>query len=386
MERSPATIDRRLLDDLLRITNPPTDLLMKGLEQRSGDLRVLVATELRKRKALTATTAERLLDDEDVRVRYEAMMALASNGRGMTADQAKAMLTPKQKNSRGLNIWMMGNDEADADMLLNSYLLDQKTKLPQDALREEANEAILDQLAFLALVRKDPAQFDEALRFAVRDQFKSRFNAVLSHMSEKHNWPDDFVAKIRDLDVHVRRKFTRAGLDQITIDGRAHDLDLVRQVIGSGFVDYSAGDIAYLKRFGDWQDIPAIVASLDRPNARGGGILLSSFTGDRTKEVAQAVYELARNRVADVSSLDLPSSLLTQLIALLPLQRVREIPVSQLAAWLTSQDATLRKAVALKAVSALSKRAIDKLLSEHLGADQFYYNVIYWLDYGVSVP
>jgi hypothetical protein len=281
---------------------------------------------------------------------------------------------------------MMGNDEADADMLLNSYLLDQKTKLPQDALREEANEAILDQLAFLALVRKDPAQFDEALRFAVRDQFKSRFNAVLSHMSEKHNWPDDFVAKIRDLDVHVRRKFTRAGLDQITIDGRAHDLDLVRQVIGSGFVDYSAGDIAYLKRFGDWQDIPAIVASLDRPNARGGGILLSSFTGDRTKEVAQAVYELARNRVADVSSLDLPSSLLTQLIALLPLQRVREIPVSQLAAWLTSQDATLRKAVALKAVSALSKRAIDKLLSEHLGADQFYYNVIYWLDYGVSVP
>jgi hypothetical protein len=386
MERSPATIDRRLLDDLLRITNPPTDLLMKGLEQRSGDLRVLVATELRKRKALTATTAERLLDDEDVRVRYEAMMALASNGRGMTADQAKAMLTPKQKNSRGLNIWMMGNDEADADMLLNSYLLDQKTKLPQDALREEANEAILDQLAFLALVRKDPAQFDEALRFAVRDQFKSRFNAVLSHMSEKHNWPDDFVAKIRDLDVHVRRKFTRAGLDQITIDGRAHDLGLVRQVIGSGFVDYSAGDIAYLKRFGDWQDIPAIVASLDRPNARGGGILLSSFTGDRTKEVAQAVYELARNRVADVSSLDLPSSLLTQLIALLPLQRVREIPVSQLAAWLTSQDATLRKAVALKAVSALSKRAIDKLLSEHLGADQFYYNVIYWLDYGVSVP
>lgn len=167
---------------------------------------------------------------------------------------------------------------------------------------------------------------------------------------------------------------------------RSHDLGLVRQVIGSGFVDYSAGDIAYLKRFGDWQDIPAIVASLDRSNARGGGILHSSFTGDRTKEVAQAVYQLARNRIADVSSIDLPSSLLTQLIALLPLQRVREIPVSQLAAWLTSQDATLRKAVALKAVSALSRRAIDKLLSEHLNANQFYYNVIYWLDYGVSVP
>jgi hypothetical protein len=65
---------------------------------------------------------------------------------------------------------------------------------------------------------------------------------------------------------------------------------------------------------------------------------------------------------------------------------VREIPVSQLAAWFTSQDATLRKAVALKAVSALSRRAIDKLLSEQLNANQFYYNVIYWLDYGVSVP
>lgn len=386
IERSPATIDRRLLDDLLRITNPPTDLLVRGLEQRNGDLRVLVATELRKRKALTATTAERLLNDEDVRVRYEAMMALASQGRGMTAEQAKARLTPKQKTSSGLNIWMMENDKADADMLLDSYLLDQKTKLPEDELREEAKEAVLDQLAFFALVRKDPAQFGEALRIAVRDQFKSRFNAALSQMSEKHNWQDDFVAKIRDLDVHLRRKFTRAGLDQITIDGRAHDLDLVRQVISSGFVDYSVGDIAYLKRFGDWQDITTIAASLDRSNARTGSILLSSTTSDRTKEVAQAIYELARNRIADVNSLDLPSSLLTQLIALLPLQRVREIPVSQLAAWLTSQEANLRKAVALKAVSALSKKVIDNLLSEHLSADQFYYNVIYWLDYGLSVP
>jgi hypothetical protein len=386
MERSPATIDRRLLDDLLRITNPPNDLLMKGLEQRNGDLRVLVATELRKRKALTATTAERLLDDEDVRVRYEAMMALASNGKGMTADQAKARLTPKQKTSHGLNLRIMENNEADADMLLDSYLLDQKTKLPQDELREEANEVIFDQLAFIALVRKDPAQFGEALRFAVRDEFKSRFTSALSHLSEKHNWQDNFVAKIRNLEVHLRREFTRAGLDWITIERRSHDLGLVRQVIGSGFVDYSAGDIAYLKRFGDWQDIPAIVASLDRPNARGVCILHSSFTGDRTKEVAQAIYELARNRIADVSSLELPAYLLTQLIALLPLQRVREIPVSQLAAWFTSQDATLRKAVALKAVSALSRRAIDKLLSEQLNANQFYYNVIYWLDYGVSVP
>ncbi len=267
MERSPATIDKRLLDDLLRITNPPNDLLMKGLEQRNGDLRVLVATELRKRKALTATIAERLLDDEDVRVRYEAMMALASNGKGMTADQAKAMLTPKQKTSHGLNLRIMENDEADADMLLDSYLLDQKTKLPQDELLEEANEAIFDQLAFLALVRKDPEQFDEALRFAVRDEFKSRFTSALSHLSEKHNLQDNFVAKIRNLEVHLRREFTRAGLDQITIERRSHDLGLVRQVIGSGFVDYSAGDIAYLKRFGDWQDIPAIVASLDPPRS-----------------------------------------------------------------------------------------------------------------------
>jgi len=47
----------------------------------------------------------------------------------------------------------------------------------------------------------------------------------------------------------------------------------------------------------------------------------------------------------------------------------------------------VRKAVALKCIRALPKRRVSKLLSDYVSGDQYrYYNVVHWLDFGVSVP
>lgn len=386
LELSPATIDRRLLDDLIRRTTPSTEWLLKGLEQRSSELRVIAAAELRRRKALPASTAEKLLEDESVRVRYEAMMVLATSGRAMSIELAKAKLARKQENSgRGLGLLMIGDSDTHHETLLDSYILDRKLALSDEELTKEADEAIFDQHAFFALARKSPARYGDALRAAIRDQFRARFNMALTRVGERDKWQSDFLDKIRDLDEFLRKKFTRAGLDQVTTASDPSDLELVRQTIRSGFVDYSPGDLNYLKRFGDWQDIPGIVQSLDRPSARAGGTPLASSSASRFALAAEVIYALSKDRVVDLASLDLPPSILCKVLAVLPAQRVREIPVAQLEAWLQSKDANLRKAVALKAISALPKRTVDKMLVHHLSAEQSYYNVIHWLDFGTSV-
>ena len=386
VELSPATIEKQLLKDLVRKANPSTDWLLKGLEQRSSELRAIAAAELRRRKALPASTAEKLLEDDNVRVRFEAMMTLASIGRAMSIELAAKKLARKQENpGRGLGLWMMGDAETHNETLLDSYILGQKVALSDEELNREANAAIFDQHAFFALARKNPAANRNALRAAIRDRFKDRFNRALNLAGERQKWQSDFLDKIRDLDEYLRKKFTRAALDHVTTAADPADLELVRETIGSGFVDYSPGDLEYLKRFGNWEDIPAIVASLDRPIARGGGTLLASLSVNRMALGAEVVYTLSKDRIADLALLDLPSPLLCQVLAILPPQRVREIPVVQLERWLQSKDVNLRKAVALKAISAHSKRTIEKMLMQHLSAEQFYYNVIHWLDFGASV-
>ena len=52
-----------------------------------------------------------------------------------------------------------------------------------------------------------------------------------------------------------------------------------------------------------------------------------------------------------------------------------------------SKNDNVRKASSLKAVKTLTKKRLRVLLDEYVFKDSFrYYNVIHWLDFGVSMP
>ena len=46
----------------------------------------------------------------------------------------------------------------------------------------------------------------------------------------------------------------------------------------------------------------------------------------------------------------------------------------------------MRKLAALKYIRAFPRRWVKDFLDEYMAADQFYYNVIHWFDFGISVP
>ena len=162
----------------------------------------------------------------------------------------------------------------------------------------------------------------------------------------------------------------------------------VRSALKSGFVDYSAADVEYLRRFGEWEDIPLIIEAVERPEAgRNRGILWSALDDSKYRAAARAIYALGRTRLPEVLAMPAPSQLLAHLVAESSDKAFRSLGDASIMLLLRSEAEQVRKSAALKCVRALSKGRVAKLLASYVSGNKFrYYNVVHWLDFGVSTP
>ena len=185
----------------------------------------------------------------------------------------------------------------------------------------------------------------------------------------------------------VRRKPAgQQGLDVIARKANHVDLGLIRDMLRSGYVDYSGTDIEFLRRFGEWIDIPLIVETLTHPEAGRTYSLLSGVNSVKYRAAARAIYALGQGRLREVLAMAMPSSLLSQLIREVSDRSFRDLDDMTVIKLLQSESHAVRKIAAVKSIRAVPKRRISKLLTACLSADQIYYNVIHWLDLGVSAP
>jgi hypothetical protein len=190
---------------------------------------------------------------------------------------------------------------------------------------------------------------------------------------------------LKALEEGLTKQFTRLGLDIICRKGSPQDIGRVREVLKSGFVGYSDVDIEYLRRVGEWDDIPLIVASISRPAP--GLSLLSDYRQERYLLAARAIFHLGRDRVSELLSMPMPSRLLTHLVAELPDKVFRNLADRDITPLLYSEDEKVRKAVSLKCARALPKARVKRLLEQYISSDNTtYYNVVHWLDLATSAP
>ena len=229
----------------------------------------------------------------------------------------------------------------------------------------------------------------EELRRRVDDQYKATFYRALDAMCERYgSGGGDIIEKARSLETFTRKELTRRGLDIICRQAEPGDLGRVRWALKSSFVDYSAADIEYLRRFGEWEDIPLIIEAVERPEAgRNLGILWPWLDDLKYRAAARAIYTLGRARLPEVLAMPAPSQLLSHLVAESSDKACRSLTDSSIVLLLRSEAEQVRKVAALKCVRALSKRRLAKLLASYVSGNQFrYYNVVHWLDFGVSTP
>lgn len=386
-ELQPTSISRDVLTKLFSNEMAlSTEILSRGVEHQNSDVRRIVVELLSARRALPTDLAEQLLNDSDATVRYEALKSLVKNGRIFSNADAKQILEkPSPNTGYGLLSRVAGSA---GEACLIHFRQQKLCSLNDKELEELAYQnPIFNRDPQFVLVKRQFKHRGEDLRKAVDNQFKDEFAKWLNTMAEELKGDSDILQKTRSLEDYIRKDLTRKGLDIICQKGEPQDLGRVREALKSGFVDHSTADVEYLRRFGEWEDIPLIIDSVKRPEALGSQFLLSALDDSKYQTAARAIYALGRTRLHEILAMLAPSQLLTHVIAETSDKTFRGLSDVSIAFLLRSKDDAVRRSTALMCVRSLPKKRVARLLGEYTSGDEYqYYNVIHWLDFGVSTP
>src|SRR5262245_20343459 len=94
-----------------------------------------------------------------------------------------------------------------------------------------------------------------------------------------------------------------------------------------------------------------------------------------------------RNRFGELIDFEMPPQVLLHLVLESSDKAFRSLIDAQISNLLFSKDDGVRKAASLKCVRSLTKRRMSRIFDAYLSADRNrFYNVIFWLDMGISIP
>ena len=368
-----------------------TEVLSQGVGHPSSDVRRIVVKLLRERGALDVQIADQLISDSDAEVRFEALQSLFCGGRQFSDNEAKTILV-KPKVNRPFGLFSLFGPtvatDSEGKAFWNRFREQRMAAMTNHDLEQAArNSSIVDRTAQFALDERRFSKFGNRLRAAVDDHFKAEFAEKLEKMVQQYGSESNLIEKTRTLEDDLRKDFTRKGLDIICRRGDSKDLSRVRNILKSKFVEFTDANIEYLRRFGEWEDISLIISALDQPEIEHTVSLILASGNVKYRTAARSIYSLGRTRLEELLSLEAPSRLLSHLIVESSEMMFRALRDSSITQLFRSEHDTVRKAAALKCILALPKRRLTQLLNNYNSGGVFrYYNVIHWLDLGVSIP
>src|SRR5262249_5466989 len=118
-----------------------------------------------------------------------------------------------------------------------------------------------------------------------------------------------------------------------------------------------------------------------------GAGLLFGLDRDRANTIGSAIYAIAQGRFVDVLKQEMPDRLLSKVISLASDREIASLPDKLILSLFMSESDEVRKTLSVKSIRAISKRRLRRLLERYMRLEERrYYNVIHWLDLGVSLP
>lgn len=364
-----------------------TDILLAGIDHQNSDVRHIVVKLLRTRDALPNNIAEQLLSDTDARIRYESLKYLVDAGHTFSDADAKKIIIKPAPN-KGMGGWSVGSSDPAGEACWTSFRRQRLQLLNAKELEEIANkDPLFDQDPQFILFRCQFKQRGDELRKAVDNQYKIKFAEWVSVMENEMGSDTDIVRRTQSIEDFLRKELTRKGLDVICEKADPNDLKRIRDAINSGFISYSAADMEYLKRFGEWEDIQLIINLFNLTVAGRAGSLLAIPDDSNYKDAAKVIYKLGQTRLDEVLSLKAPNQLISYIVIEATDNIFSKLSNTTINSLLLSDDEVVRRNVAVKCIRSLSKKRLTNILFEYISGDNMrYYNVIHWLDFGVSVP
>jgi hypothetical protein len=119
------------------------------------------------------------------------------------------------------------------------------------------------------------------------------------------------------------------------------------------------------------------------------GLTILTYGADRTDYslIGRVILHLSKGRLTELVAMSVPSRLLVAIVIEIGDSAFRALRDSTIIQLLQSDSELVRKVASLKCVRALPKLRLQLLLRDNMESGTIrFYNVIHWLDFGVSAP
>ena len=351
-----------------------TALLRSGLSLKTKKLRRVIVEELFRRSEISTEESEALLADEDLAIRRLAIDQLTRAGKPLQDERVKSLLT-----SQGGNLVSVRDDEE-----WRSYGRDRLRAMTKATLKRMINdESIFEIDVLLTYLEKDMKKSKSVLKELISSQFKDQYAGKLAALMKVVGSSSDLAVQTKDLESFVTSGHTAKALDLLASRGDAADISVVRAALESKKIGLTEKTSDYLRRFGEWRDIPLIIEALSK-NRRTS--LLTIDSAPVTSSAASTIASLGDHRLRELLKITMPDTLLARVISKCSDNEFSALDEEDIFTLLNSSSDLVRKSSSLKCVKCLPKAKNSLLLSAYIGSDQYrYYNVIHWLDLAASL-
>jgi uncharacterized protein DUF4062 len=375
--------DEELLEKVLSTpSNLDEKTLKLGLKHRNKKIRLASFKSLSKEGDFSANELQELKNDPSSQVRKEVVSFLLSNNDPLGEDQVKGILI---KPKKGGGLLALSSSDNKGEIYYDEYLRSKYSDLPEKQLLAIIeNGIILNNPPYIELCRRYFRNHSEELRLNVDDQFKGKFEAdieILINIGLSNKSIED----TRALEEFINKGLIRQALDVLCEKGEVKDIDRIRRNMRSDSTKSSENEIEYMRKLGEWEDIPYLFKAEKDIASHSTSLLTSSINQDWHRSVANAVYHIGKGRLNELLQMDIPPRILVELIKVCASSRFSEISDTTCLCLLNNENDGVRKFASLKSVQSFKKSRLVFLLEHVVGRDHQYYNVIFWLDFGVSL-
>ena len=375
-------LGKNLTEELLsKINTVETDVLRSCLKNRTVAFLKAISAELNSRAALTKSDAQLLCESTDAETRLIGVKALSQIGPTLRLPDARRLLVKPRKP----NALAFGNSPQARDYpgehAFEGYKSDMLSLLPYDKLLELREEdSFYSNVTSLAIYSGHFKKVKTRLEQDLLDGFQSYCTIRRDLLSETSAEPSASVFSF------VRGKLLQAAFEIFCSKAKESDLTTIRRVIDDYEIKFATVIAIYFAKHGEWEDAIRL-AELSKNLNSGFGLSLLSIV-DHSHEyriAAKAILKLGSNRIADVWKLELSTSVRVRLVVEMPKKIFSAFDDQRLIKILATEVESVRKVIALKAVLCLTKTRLRKILDNYYNVDgTHYYNVIFWLDLGIS--
>lgn len=376
-------VDGRVIEELFKAPKSlATATLRLCLAAKPDDVRLRAAHILFVRNEILTDTAHTLLTDTNHEIRLIAAETLNSAGQPLEEEILEKVLTAEKQMS---GFGFIRQKETDSTFF-RRYRINRLSELSMVELRKEVEDKqLFVDRELSVLYSKFKSKTQAEMRQNLADGFVTYFDTSLKKVKARFGAESKIVANAEKLGSFYRGQLCSSTLASLCDLRHSSDLELVRKAVDRYDIAVSSNVLKYFARFGDWQDIERVQKLGTVPS--GFPDFLNFNESLLYSQKADTIFELGKQRIADVLALDLDLAVRTSLLKRLPKKVFRDLDDDTVLRELERKENENRVVFALRCVQSLPKSRIISLLNSYIGNDRHrYYNSVHWLDLGASLP